>query len=639
MTTMRKEARLLELLRKQTGMVSADYLAKQQGVSTRTIRTYIKVINQTAKEAVVRSSNKGYALNIDLYEAAMLYFDDGMPQTANERQKYMLSTLVIKEDEISIYQLSEELSVSEATILLDLKKVGKRLADQGMTLLKRGEFIRLIGTEKEKRGLIRNLFSEEAQDQTAYFFTFQDILTDGEVDEIKQIVIYQLEKYNIKMNEFMLSNLILHLIVAIMRLKSDQYMDSAVIQMPHQSMEYTIAKDIFTAILNRHPSIVVNDEEIQSLTTLLIGNTVGAGQPPKIKKEIQEMITAIVEGVNQQYLIDLQNNEFKVRFSIHLENLLRRYELGIVNKNPLTHSLKSTYPMIYDVGLFVSTIIHNYTGYVISEDEIAYLALHLGIFFNEQIEQHTVSVSIICPDYNGLNERLVQSLKKYFKEKIVIREVVKSYLDVTKALSADLVVTTMPYESSGNQLAVQISPLLTEQDLNRIEKAVLKIASKKKVAMYQDYTKRYIRESLFFTTISCDNKYEYIQFVGQELVNQRIIDQVYCESVLERERMASTFFENCAMPHSLLRSAEETVLAILYNDDLMRWDEHDIGLIIFMSLSNDNQDGFNNYLQLLIRIMSHKTNVVKLRQTKSCSVFIEILNQLIEEEIENDGGN
>ena len=79
-------------------------------------------------------------------------------------------------------------------------------------------------------------------------------------------------------------------------------------------------------------------------------------------------------------------------------------------KNPLVSEIRQSCPLIYDVSVQLSGIIREKTGITLDEDEIAYIALHLGGALETQKElANRVPAVLYCPGYYNMDSSLARS--------------------------------------------------------------------------------------------------------------------------------------------------------------------------------------------------------------------------------------
>ena len=67
-----------------------------------------------------------------------------------------------------------------------------------------------------------------------------------------------------------------------------------------------------------------------------------------IGPECSKIVGKILDYLNENYFIDTENDEFVVKFSVHIHNLLRRLDNEYSTKNPLTEHIKNSCPLIFE---------------------------------------------------------------------------------------------------------------------------------------------------------------------------------------------------------------------------------------------------------------------------------------------------
>ena len=100
--------------------------------------------------------------------------------------------------------------------------------------------------------------------------------------------------------------------------------------------------------------------------------------------DVIRLVSLIQTQIKEVHNITITNRDFTVRFSLHLKNLLNRLEHGVTLNNPQKMNIKYSYPFIYEVAVFTANIISQETGFTLSEDEISYIAIHIGVIIEEQ---------------------------------------------------------------------------------------------------------------------------------------------------------------------------------------------------------------------------------------------------------------
>lgn len=142
-----KYRKILRHLSTQQDWTSSAQLANLLGISKRSVKTYIAELN-SMEVGLITSSKKGYQVDLEKLNPFLKMMTQTIPQSPKERAEYLLKSLVNAEGPLNIFDLSDELYISEVTLKGDLRKVKKRLADHNLELKISGDFIEMIGQEK-----------------------------------------------------------------------------------------------------------------------------------------------------------------------------------------------------------------------------------------------------------------------------------------------------------------------------------------------------------------------------------------------------------------------------------------------------------------------------------------------------------
>ncbi len=140
----RKLFTILEMLADSKGNTLKDF-SDELGVSTRSIRTYLKQLQEEIPEdivEIVKTNNSEYKLNIkdDEKFKQLLELNRRQKQkfcqlnNPEERIDYLINRLVELNEIVTIDDLAEEMNVGRTTLVKDLKKVDQKLDEYGLVL-------------------------------------------------------------------------------------------------------------------------------------------------------------------------------------------------------------------------------------------------------------------------------------------------------------------------------------------------------------------------------------------------------------------------------------------------------------------------------------------------------------------------
>lgn len=638
----KKEELLIYHLKKKNDWIKSIDLSKTLGVSQRMIRKYVKSINENTEATYkIVSSKNGYRLELRAIKKKQEMI---IPNTKNDRIRFILyKLLTLKTPSIHLSRLSNQLYVSDFTIENHLDDVKEYLDEFEIELIRKRGFLSIVGSEKQKRYLMRKIMSDEIR--STNFFGDKDVELDINIKkiEIQEIVREELKKQKYFINEYMLSNISFHIMIAIYRLSEGNSleMDSSKVDY-EQTLEHSIAIEISRRI-HEKTNIKINDSEVYNIGLLLLGNisliNFDRLSLVEIEKELDEEHTKFLDYIVQQvysnYYVDLSSESFKIQFLLHLKNLLLRVLKNQNSKNPLIDDIKNTYPLVYDIAVFISSELNKFFNIELVEDEIAYIALHVGTTLELQDREiKGLTTLVICPRYYSIDQRIISKLKYYFGEEINITRVMTRESDVDESiLDFELIISTINTPNINNAKETEVvfvKPFLSDKDIEIIRKKITKAKQQKDKEELRRYLESYLPANLFFKNKNLKNREQILHFLSQEFLNQKIVSDDFLTELQKREALSSTAFNNSiAMPHTINYNAKKTNIGILMDEDSIQWGDSKVQIVCIIAVNKEDNKFFGEFFQLLIEALSEIENVNKMLKTTTHQEFIDCVLELM----------
>jgi len=632
-----KQKELLNFLFERDQWFRVKDLSQYFSLSERTIRNYINELNEMSSpdNLIVKSNDK---FKIDkknyIHFKKEAHFLDKTPETPAERRDYLLKELLFNEEGIDIFTMSDRLFVSVSSIENDLNKIRREIQKQNLSLQRRNEMIRLVGEEINKRKLMNKFY----YDEHLPFSVIQREFKDYDFDSIKKTLIRILENYNLFLSEYSINSVLLHIIISIERMKEGMIVEIENVELLEQTLEFQAAVDI-SKEMSECLEVTFAPAELHYLTLLLKSNTTilrynevnESNIHHFIEEDYIDLTNKILERIKQYFFINMDEEEFKVKFALHLKNLIIRNKYNRYSKNPMTKKIKYAYPLIYDLSVFIANEIKKEKGFLINEDEIAYISFHIGAFFERKKEvESKIMTTIIAPDYYGLREDLMNNLLKRFGDSIEIDQVLSSEkrdLDLSKT---DLIITTIEPTFDMKIPFVQINLFLTEKDKRKIFNKVEELKMEKYYNNIHMYLNQYFEEKLFEKNRYFNDELEAIEYLGDKLKKYQYVNDEYIQSIIEREKMSSTAFNNIvAVPHSMKMNACKTSISIIINDEPQSWGDSHVHIIALITINEKERKDFRYIFDSFIKVLSEVTNTHLLIQSEDYDTFIKNLSTMM----------
>lgn len=614
---------------------TAATLAETLDVSVRSIRTYVREIN-TSWPGILTSTPVGYTIDRNL-AADVLKTDDGERfGSSKERSDYIVNHLIVQPDgdPIDLWDLCDEMSVSMSTLKTDLARAKRTLARNDLELVTHRDRISLNGTERNKRKLLSGMLRQETNNGFMGTGALSRAFPDIDIKSVQQLVSDTLYRHHRFINDYALSDLLLHLAISIDRIRRSESLDAGnTADLPEE--DRTIACELADA-LGASLSIEFPAEELRELTLLIMARSTDIDYRSATESNLAELIgtdcMALVEKLtaqfNELYGIDLSDRGFLVRFGLHVRGLLVRARTQKPSRNPLTESVKTGCPLIYDAAVALASTITNDLGVTINDDEIAYIALHLGSAVGTQREADAkAKATIFCPSYYDMGPRLVEQLAGRFGEQLMVTRIATDEAELTDCPD-DLVICISPIQSVLQVPTLQIAPVPSSTDIANLRSKIEDILDARKRSAFKDLLHELIDPVLFEVRDDLSDRAACIEHMGRGLIDSGFADRPYIDKVFEREEMSSTAMGAFAMPHTVGLVGKHSRISVLISKKPIQWQDTQVNLVLMLCFSPAERSSFNTVFDRVAGSLIETANIRRLLECTSYEAFVDALASL-----------
>jgi lichenan operon transcriptional antiterminator len=623
-----KSPLLLTYLSRSEGWTPASEIAEHLGVSTRTVRSYVTAVKVAAAPLdVILSSPDGYRLNRDAHaEYANRDRATERAGTPRERVAFLVTRLTHAGVELDVHDLAESLFVSSSTIEADLRQVRALAREAGLELVRDGDHVRLDGPDAGHRRIVSRLFSDEQAHGLVDLRRVQEAFGIDDLSGFKTDVMAVLERQGYAINEFGLDRVLLHTAIAVERSRGSSLADAA----PEPSDP--VARDLDRLVVERFGTRLPAGE-LTALTTLLTtraGTRLTSGDQAS---EHLDVVRRIVDRAQEEFLVDLDDDAFLTRLGAHVGNLVIRARGGVGNPNPLARTIKSSYPLTYELAVFVAAEIQREFTITIGDDEIAYIALHIGSHLERRATHgERLTCVLVSPGYHDIAELLQRRILPALGDEASIDRVLTRTDVDPAALHADLVISTVPWDVRPANVVI-VQPLPTDADLDAVRGAITRIRRQRRRRAITDELLLYFDDALFFRDLEARDAEAVIRVLGERMRARGIIDDDYLAGVLDREHISSTAFtEWLAVPHALTMSAKRTAIAIALYENPIPWGEGTVQVVALVAFSAKDRASFQTVFEQFVDVFSDRSDVQRLlRASHDFPSYIDELVRLIDE--------
>ncbi|MEM6051552.1 PRD domain-containing protein [Erwinia sp. P7711] len=617
-------AQLFDLLQNET--LPQDELARRFAVSTRTVRTDITTLNELLADHGVRfvlSRGEGYQLKIEDADRYRLLQQQSpshlrVPRTSAARVHYLLTRFLTSAFSLKLEELADEWFVSRATLQSDMAEVREWLGRYQLAIETKPRYgMKLFGSEVAMRTCLTDLLYQIAQEDSEDPLLNLEALNSGMLGTLQPLLHQCFSRFHIRMTDDSEFYLRLYCAVAVRRI-SEGYPLS---DFSAEDVDEDV-RDAARHIINLMRPITgkaISPAEEAYLRVNIAARRVEEIAPSAISPDDGEtLVDYILSYINNHYNFNLQNDpQLRADLLTHIKTMITRVRYQINIPNPLLNNIKQHYPMAYDVTLAAVSSWGKYTPYVISENEIGFLVLHIGVglerHYNVGYQRHP-QILLVC-DTGNSTVRMIQAMLTRKYPQIVLSNIIslREY-EQKSTIEEDFVISTARL-SEKDKPVVMMSPFPTEYQLEQIGKLVL-----------VDRTRPYMLEKYFDASHFCIidqpvTQATLFQTLCQQLEQEGVVESDFWPSVEEREAIVSTMLgEGIALPHSLGLLAKKTVVYTVLAPQGIAWGDETAYVIFLLAISKTEYEEAMAIYDLFVTFMRERA-MTRLRDSGDFASF------------------
>lgn len=460
-----------------------------------------------------------------------------------ERMQLTVLYICIAKERVTIEKLMELTEVSRNTVLNDLNEIRNQLASEQYQVnlastKAQGYFLKCHPLNKIQyvHSLLYHIFVEDNHSFVMILtekikeFIREDLLLSDElqdflnqrVQDVEQDLGKKINRHEIK---FMLQVLpYLLLSCRNMALNEEEQEDlKREFTLIRKRIEYQAAKHLNNN-LGAIFGLKLNDIEISLLTVLLLSyrkdRDIHATSQDFV--QLKEAIDEFIWRFEVSSHFEIENKEDLLRNLLtHCKALLFRKTYGILSKNPLTRQIKEKYADLFAVTKSCSVILEEAWLISLTDDEVAYLALHMGGFLkhNRAEKQDAKRIYLVCDEGVAVQKLLLkQCLYHLPNENLSAVFTTEQFKSVEDILDVDLLITT----NDGLETTlptIQVQPILDYEDVLNITSFVKDQTLSTKGVRFSQDLERLLSQYLKDSTRTQELKNKIQKLVNEELLS------------------------------------------------------------------------------------------------------------------------
>ncbi len=562
--------KIILLLLEEDKYTAIHTIAERVNVSSRTVlRELNSIENWMISNGVLLEKKKGTGIRINIRENKKEELRNSINREkadftySPEQRLTLLKAELLKNTEITkLFTLTKLLEVTEGTISTDLdklegwmekyklkivKKPGLGVYVEGSEIAIRSAMISLIYEQFHEAELINLIFNREKEEldieeiNNRISRELLDITNILHLERIQKFLHHIEEQQNLQFADNSFIALVIRINITIQRCLRGKWISK------YPNMEHDVAKDSLFYLIqewflshgNSFPK-GVPEEEIKYLMIHIKGAEIQERHIELLDLEemrIANLTKEVIFIAERETGIYLEDNEKLFKgLAEHLKMAIYRIRMQLDIMNPLLEDIKGMYPELYKIAGKCAKFIEEKENLYLPEDEIAYLATHIGAAVKEEKNNahYIYRAVLVCTNDIGVAQLLVSEIERMFTNIRIssihsvmdmdIARLVKKHIDFV-ITTVELQITELP--------TVALNPILNAADIKRLHyflenflpenqnysKLITAQLEDKvnRLKLYSDYILQLIHNYLFIEQVAADNIQELNQFISRSL--------------------------------------------------------------------------------------------------------------------------
>lgn len=489
--------RILALLLKFLGAwgrgFSYEALAAEHHVSTRTIRYDLQRIDALLAEnglGALSALPEGVGLcgaeeraeRIRALAARGDFYAYRL--SPGERRSIIMLILLGRDGPVTLGELADELCYSRGTIAKDMESVENFLAEYELSIAQsKLQGYLLAGREQDRRRLIvkdimtnqEGIFDPAKGLSVFDHFVLQELPElEGGMDFLRAVLGEQEARFGITFTDDDFQRVLLYLAVTLQRAARGRAPE------PEETgsgdgLSLQMAEELLDALHGRY-QIAFRPAERQLLARHLHSRRLFSGHDQLDgHADLYIVVRAFLYQLSEETGVDFDHDaKLQLLMANHVRGIRTRMASRERFQNPYKQQLCREYSGYYESICRHIRVLEDYLGSPIDEDERAFILSHIAASAERYTDKREVRAVVVCNAGLATANYLAEKLRRYFT--LTVLDVVSSHRarEAMRPEDCDLVVSTVPFTLEG-VACVTVSPMLTDQDADLIQKALIQI--------------------------------------------------------------------------------------------------------------------------------------------------------------------
>ena len=629
-----RQQKIIQLLQSKNNFQQVDMIAKQLGVSKRTVYADLLEIEKNSQNiTLIKKRGVGVLIKKEDVQPYTLTQNTVNMYDVDARRLKIMELLLFEQKPISFNQLSQLFLVSKSSLINDFHFVVQQLGIHRKVELvsnHTGSYLDVSELRLQQLCLRFNeLYLQESEIvmEDIRHKVVQLIPYYGEDTVIGcSNLLYRYVKQHLsKVSDVYIQRVLNIFVILVCRLKKGYH-----VQLPNTNRIDARSYRDSAEYLLRHAAVMMQfsytEEDSLYFAEQLASNRFDNGNLHDIRNDIA---IEIIQAVSEALMIDFANDtDLKKQLMEHLASMIVRLKQKQVIENPFTAQIKLEYAVTFSVIWGVLCQYEQELHIQLTEDEIAFLT----IYFQSAIERAKANkkILIVCQMGLATSELLLIRIKHILPSIDRIETASFVELESYHHLSEyDLIISTIRLHIEHSNV-LYVSPILTTSDIENIKKQAYTpvestYGNHQSVFLFHKLTPYICHETVYMNT-NYQSKEELLMDISLQLEEKQIVDKQFKIQLLEREAQSDTDLPTgIAIPHGNPMSVHRTRIVVVKNKRKLKWNQYFVDIVFMICIAKEDLSKTREIMTYLYELLENQHYLQQIRTSPSA---IDWFNQL-----------
>lgn len=271
--------------------------------------------------------------------------------------------------------------------------------------------------------------------------------------------------------------------------------------------------------------------------------------------------------------------------------------------------IKKRFPLSYEASVLAAQFLKEKELLYLRGDELIYLAIHFQNSVEKKKRKNQSIKAIILTPYGLTSGKLIENqLTEEFRQLEIIKILSQSEFLYQQELLQDIdLVLSLSYVEIETKPVIFLPLVLSDESLKEIAHFLYRKENEHQI-------EEMIDEALIYESKKIEDPYQIIHFFNEQLLSGGFVDELYLDSMIDREETASTSIKGIAVPHGKMSHVKKDKLIVLRLESSIIWGDYHVDWVFLLALTERSMKDRSQLFNYFYRTVAQKRFYLELQK-------------------------